>query len=253
MIGLLVIVAAGGADYYLHQKDLRARLVRGDPESVAGDAELRAFAISYARPVYDRNCASCHGEDMKGDPGFGVPDLTTGEWLYGEGRASEIERTILFGIRASNGRTLNFADMPAYAQPVPYRRYQIDPLDPNDIRDVVTYILVAGGRSGDAAAAARGAQIFGDRGQCFDCHSSDLRGDAAIGAPSLVDDKWLHGHGSFDDIYAVIAHGSAGVCPAWYQRLSATEIRALAVLVHEASRRPGTASRSPAESSGPAG
>ena len=212
--GLVVMLVAGGAVYYVQQRDLRAQLVRADPETIPGDAKLRAFAISYARPVYAGNCAACHGDRMQGDPGYGVPNLTTGDWLYGEGHVSEIERTILFGIRASNGRTLNFADMPAFAQPVPYRRYQIDPLGPDDIGDVVMYLFKEGGRPADAAAAARGAKIFADRGQCFDCHSGDAKGDAAIGAPNLVDDTWLHGHGSFDDIYAVIAHGSAGVCPA---------------------------------------
>jgi cytochrome c oxidase cbb3-type subunit 3 len=231
-----VVAVAGGAVYVLDQRELHARLIRAEPESIPDDAALRAFAIAYGTPVFKANCASCHGDNMKGDPDYGVPDFTRGEWLYGEGRVSEIERTILFGIRAGNGRTLNFADMPAFARPVPYRRYQIDPLEPQEIRDVVTYLMMAGGKPGNREAAARGAKIYGDKGQCFDCHAGDGKGDAAIGAPNLIDDKWLHGNGTFEDIYAVVARGSAGVCPAWYQRLSPVQIRALAVVVHEARR-----------------
>lgn len=251
--GLAIALVAGGAVYYVQQDDLRARLMRTDPDAAANDGELRSFAISYAQPIYERNCAGCHGERMQGDPRYGVPDLTDRDWLYGEGRVSQIEHTILYGIRASNGKTMNFADMPAFARPVPYPRYKIEPLDPGDIRDVTTFLMVAGGRQGDAAAAKRGEEIFADRGQCFDCHASDAKGDTAIGAPSLVDHKWLHGNGSFDDIYAVISHGSSGICPAWYQRLSAVAIRALAVSLYAASHQepPHGAARSSAP--GPAG
>jgi cytochrome c oxidase cbb3-type subunit 3 len=250
-----IVLILAGAAYFLDQREMRARLMRADPETIADDAALRAFAVAYARPVYARNCAGCHGEDMRGDPGYGVANLTAGDWLYGDGRVSQIERTILFGSRASNGRTQNFADMPAFGQPVPYKRYDMESLEPGEIRDVTEFLLAAAGRGGDKAAAARGARIFADKGQCFDCHASDAKGDTAIGAPNLVDDKWLHGTGRFEDIYEVIAYGSSGVCPAWYERLSPVEIRALAVLVHEASRRATSAvhSRSPAYSGAPAG
>lgn len=249
---IVVMLVAGGMFFYLDQREWRARMLRADPETIPSDADLRAFAIGYGRPVFAGNCASCHGSDLRGNPDYGVPDLTRGEWLYGEGRVSEIERTILFGIRASNGRTQNFADMPAFAQAVPYARYQIEPLEPQEIRDVVTFILAAGGKPGDKQAAARGARIYGDKGQCFDCHSGDGRGDSAIGAPNLVDDKWLHGHGTFEEVYAVVARGSAGICPAWYQRLTPAEIRALAVFVHEA-RQGGTAIHSASQADSPPG
>ncbi len=250
-----VALVAAGTSYYVRHEDLLARIMRADPDAVPSDAELRDFAISYARPIYDRNCASCHGGNMQGDPGYGVPDLTDQDWLYGEGRVTQIEHTILYGIRASNGKTMNFADMPGFARPVPYQRYKIEPLEPGDIRDVVTFLMVAARRPGDTAAAKRGEVIYADKGQCFDCHASDAKGDTAIGAPSLLDHKWLHGNGSFDDIYATVAYGSSGICPAWYQRLSAVSIRALAVLVYAASHRepPRAASRSSEHAAGPAG
>jgi cytochrome c oxidase cbb3-type subunit 3 len=243
---LVIALFVGGAFYLSRQQDLRARLLRVDADGVAQDAELLSFAMSYARPVYEHNCAGCHGDRMQGDPGYGVPGLGKHDWLYGEGRANEIERTILFGIRASNGRTLNFADMPAYARAEPYKRYKIEPLGPQEITDVVTFLVVAGGRAGDTEAAKRGAQIFSDKGQCFDCHASDAKGDAAIGAPNLLGNTWLHGNGSFQDIYNVVAEGSSGTCPAWFQRLSAVDIRALALLLFSASHPepPRAASRS---------
>jgi cytochrome c oxidase cbb3-type subunit III len=230
-----IALGATGVAYDVGQADLRARLIRADPDAIADNAELTRFAIGYARPAYDANCAACHGDDLQGDRRKGAPDLTDQDWLYGEGRVAQIEHTILFGVRAHNGRTLDYADMPGFARPVPYRRYSIEPLEPGDIRDTVTFLLAAAGRPGDAAAAKRGAEIFAGKGQCFDCHASDGKGDTAIGAPNLLDNICLYGDGSYDDIYAEIAHGSSGVCPAWYQRLSPVTIRALAVLIHAAS------------------
>jgi cytochrome c oxidase cbb3-type subunit 3 len=225
----------GGADYLVAQANLRARLMRADPGAVVQDAELREFAISYARPVYARNCASCHGDSMQGDPRRGVPNLTDQDWLYGEGRVAQIEHTILYGIRSGNPKGWNLADMPAYAQASPYSRYQMMPLEPGDIGDVIEYLLLEAGKPGDKAAAERGARIFADKGQCFDCHSGDGQGDAAIGAPNLLDDIWLYGSGSRQDLYDSIARGRAGVCPEWVQQLSAVAIRALAVMINVAS------------------
>jgi len=59
-------------------------------------------------------------------------------------------------------------------------------------------------------------------------------GDGAIGAPNLTDRVWLYGDGSRAAIFNSIAGGRAGACPAWIGRLSAGEIRALAVFVHAA-------------------
>jgi cytochrome c oxidase cbb3-type subunit 3 len=50
-----------------------------------------------AQVIFQRNCASCHGVDARGDRTKGAPNLTDAEWLYGGDRAS-IRRTI-FGSR----------------------------------------------------------------------------------------------------------------------------------------------------------
>jgi cytochrome c oxidase cbb3-type subunit 3 len=231
------------------QAGLRARLMRADPGTIVQDAELRDFAIAYARPAYDQHCAACHGDRLQGDRRKGVPDLTDQDWLYGEGRVAQIEHTILYGIRSGNPKGWNLADMPAFAQPVPYARYQIAPLEPGDIRDVIEYLMVTASKPGDDAAAERGAKIFADKGQCFDCHSGDAQGDAAIGAPNLIDNIWLYGNGTREDIYDTVARGRSGICPAWFQQLSPVTIRALAVMIYVASH-PGPAQGS-AQSSEP--
>ena len=41
-----------------------------------------------AAPVFQANCASCHGPQGLGNPQFGAPNLTDADWLYGSDRAS---------------------------------------------------------------------------------------------------------------------------------------------------------------------
>jgi cytochrome c oxidase cbb3-type subunit 3 len=229
------LAAATSAGHVVAQAQLRARLVRTDPDAVPRDPALTEFAIALAKPAYQAHCAACHGAELRGGRLTGAPDLTDAEWLYGDGRVADIEQTILYGIRAGNGRTRNFADMPAFARAVPYQRYAIAPLQPGEIRDVAEFLVVAAHRPGDRAAAVRGAKIFAGKGQCFDCHQEDARGDNAIGAPDLLDDVWLHGNGSRTDIADTISRGLSDFCPAWSRRLSAVTIRALAVFVHVAS------------------
>jgi cytochrome c oxidase cbb3-type subunit 3 len=242
---LAVIVIAGAATYWSARAGIEARLMRAEPDSVVDNPELTRFAVAYAQPVFDSKCASCHGDHLQGNSKTGVPDMTRGAWLYGEGRVAQLEHTILHGIRSGDPRGWNLADMPAFGTPEPYKRYKITPLEPGEIRDVIEYMLVTAGKPGDGEAAKRGEKIFQDTGQCFDCHSADAQGDSAIGAPNLIDDIWLYGSGAREDIYESVARGRAGICPPWGQELSPVTVRALAVLLYVGSHRnaPKTADR----------
>ena len=50
-----------------------------------------ADAAARATEAFANNCAACHGEAGKGNPEFGAPDLTDGEWLYGGDRKTIVE------------------------------------------------------------------------------------------------------------------------------------------------------------------
>ncbi len=63
--------------------------------SLSGHATDEAAAQRGATLFAD-NCSACHGEDGKGNPELGAPNLTDGIWLYG-GKASDIEKTIQTG------------------------------------------------------------------------------------------------------------------------------------------------------------
>ena len=228
--GLVVIaILVAGLVWRGREMGEAAALLRADPDAL--NPSLTAFAVARAKPLYAARCAACHGADLKGDHRLGAPDLTDADWLYGEGRAFEIEQTLTFGIRSGDPRGRNLASMPAFAQAEPYARYRIPPLAPQDVRDVADYLLTLGGRPADLAAAARGDTIYHTRGGCYDCHGADAAGDEAIGSPNLKDAVWLYGDGSRAAISDSIAHGRAGACPAWIHRLSYADIRALAVWI----------------------
>jgi cytochrome c oxidase cbb3-type subunit 3 len=239
-----LIAVALGFQYVRHDR-MAAALLRADPDMILQNGALAAFAEAMAKPVYDRDCAGCHGAALAGDRARGVPDLADSDWLYGSGTIAEIERTILYGIRSGNPKGWNLAAMPAYATPEPYAKEKIGPLMPPEIRDLVEFLRRLEKQPANAEAAARGAGIFAGKGGCYDCHGNDGSGDSAIGAPDLTDDIWLYGDGSRDSVFYSIAYGHQGACPAWIDRIEPAAIRALAVYIHAVSHpKEGIAARS---------
>jgi cytochrome c oxidase cbb3-type subunit 3 len=230
----LVLVLAIVGILVAHQRAVRARFLMVPADRIPADPELMRFAMARGPSAYAEHCAGCHGSRLGGDPRWGVPKLADGEWLYGTGRVTEIERVVLYGIRSGNSKGWDLAHMPAFATAHPYNLYAIPPLAPNAIADVTTYVLSFQHPQSDAAAVERGNQIFHDpsSGNCVDCHGPDGKGDSAIGAPDLTDAIWLTGDGSRQSIEDTIAHGLAGHCPSWVTQLSPVIVRSIAVYVH---------------------
>ena len=237
----VILVIGFGAFSALRAANLSARMMRTDPDLAALQPDLVRYAAAAAKPVFAQRCASCHGADMKGDHVKGVPNLVDQDWLYGSGRPVEIEKTILYGIRSGMPRTWNLADMPAFGEATPYRRYKVTPLTPGQITDVIEFVRLIEHKQADPVAAARGGKVFADTGQCFDCHAADGFGDTAIGGPNLQDDIWLYGDGSRKSLYQTIAHGRAGICPSWSRRLKPAQVRSLAIYISNAAKasKPG--------------
>jgi cytochrome c oxidase cbb3-type subunit 3 len=213
-----------------------AALVKVDPDDAPANAALMRVGVQRGRAVFKSRCASCHGPEGQGRYTLGAANLTDKDWLFGQGDVSDIENVVLYGIRAPNARTWKLADMPAFARPVPYpREPTMKPLKPGDIDDVIAFMRSLQGLKADPEAAPRGAAIYSDRGGCYDCHAHDARGDGAIGAPNLTDLIWLYGDGGTQWIYDSIAYGRAGVMPAWFDRLSPAQIRAVSLYVYSLS------------------
>ncbi len=227
--GLSIFITVCGASLAartMWRGHLEDSLLRTPPDVVLLNPTLLDFSLNIGQSAYAEYCSGCHRAGQ-GDSAIGVPGFIEGAWLYGSGEIYQIERSITHGIRSGDPRGHHLADMPAYAQPVPYTREKIDPLTPDDIDDVTEFVL-AFAKSGKSPAARRGEDIYRGRGGCQDCHGGDGRGDSAIGAPDLVGPVHLWGNGSRATLIESISRGHAGVCPAFQRRLSPATIRALA-------------------------
>ncbi|XUM20051.1 cytochrome-c oxidase, cbb3-type subunit III [Bradyrhizobium oligotrophicum S58] len=124
-----------------HPKTREGQMLAFGKDGVLKPAEIitvanyvRELAGLPTRPGYDakagakifaENCAACHGDNAKGNPEVGAPNLTDKIWLYGSDEATLIE-TI------TNGRA---GVMPAWE----------GRLDPTTIKAMAVYVHSLGG------------------------------------------------------------------------------------------------------------
>ncbi|HXI87799.1 MAG TPA: cytochrome-c oxidase, cbb3-type subunit III, partial [Parvularculaceae bacterium] len=167
--------------------------------------------------LFGDNCATCHGAGGQGAPGF--PNLNDDDWLWG-GTFPEIQQTIRHGARSGDPNA-HVNVMQAYGKD--------GILKPDQISDLVDYVMSLSGGKADPEAVKRAAPLFAN--VCAACHGADGKGNQAMGAPNLTDGIWLYG-GDRKTIRETLTNGRGGVMPAWAGRLSDEQITALAVYVH---------------------
>jgi cytochrome c oxidase cbb3-type subunit 3 len=46
-------------------------------------AKARPRSVAAGRTVFTENCTVCHGDNARGNPAVGAPDLTDNDWIYG--------------------------------------------------------------------------------------------------------------------------------------------------------------------------
>jgi len=209
---------------------------------------MNGGAMILGRKVYEKSCAVCHGADLKGSSDLHTPDLTDADWRFsGDDLASggnvkypsDVEWTVRYGIRSGhpNARGLE-ADMLAYD---PKYRTKEDTkefgngrfLTPEEIDDVVEYVLQISGREADKTKATRGESLFqdGSKGNCFDCHGADGTGYDPIGSTNLTQPRLYLWGADRKSISDSINRGRRGVMPSFEGKLKPEEIKAVSVFV----------------------
>jgi cytochrome c oxidase cbb3-type subunit 3 len=181
---------------------LYAKFAAMKPEDVSRDPA----AMAIGERLFMNNCAQCHGSDARGSKGF--PNLSDGDWLHG-GATEQIKASITKGRKG---------EMPALAAAVG---------TPDDVKNVAHYVLSLSGSPHDSLRASLGKPKFG---ACAACHGMDGKGNAALGAPNLTDDIWLHGWGE-NAIVAMINAGKINQMPAQEGKLSEAQIHVLSAYV----------------------
>ena len=177
-----------------------------------------AQAMAIGERLFANNCASCHGADARGSTGF--PNLTDRDWLWG-GTPERIAETIVDGRQGM---------MPPMAAALG---------SSDDVRNVAHYVLSLSGSPHNAIAAQLGRSKFA---ACAACHGADGKGNAAIGAPNLSDDVWLHGWGA-EKVSAMIRGGKTNVMPAHGTRLTSEQVHLLSAFVWGLSNPNGAAEK----------
>ncbi|MFN2309851.1 MAG: cytochrome-c oxidase, cbb3-type subunit III [Gammaproteobacteria bacterium] len=167
-------------------------------------------ALKVGQRLFLNYCATCHGSDAHGNPGF--PNLADQDWLYG-GDPEAIKASILDGRQGM---------MPAWQ----------DALGDAGVEEVTAHVLQLNGREADPAKAAAGQARF--EMMCAACHGADGTGNTALGGPNLTNNVWLYG-GSPGVIRQSIARGRTGVMPAHREFLGEHKVHLLTAYVYSLS------------------
>ncbi len=187
-----------------------------DVHAILADPNLREFAVAGGAAAFRVNCVQCHGSGAQGAPGY--PNLNDDDWLWG-GSIDDILKTVRHGVRFKDDDDTRSSEMPAFAEI----------LDPQQIRDVASYVVSLTGTPHDPSRVAEGKKVFAQN--CVACHGEDAKGNREMGAPNLTDAIWLYGSGE-DAIIRQVSHPKHGVMPAWEARLGDTTVKQLAIFVH---------------------
>lgn len=196
---------------------VEAELAAADVTQVEPNSPLYDYATNAGAAVFRANCSQCHGSGAAGNVGY--PNLLDNDWLWG-GSVDEIAYTIKHGIRNETDDA-HYSEMP---------RFGVDELlEPEQIDQVVEFVLQLSGSNFDVDMASAGAAVFEEN--CSACHAEDGTGDRSQGAPNLADAIWLYG-GDRETIHETVSEARFGVMPAWGARLSEAEVNAAAIYVH---------------------
>ncbi|MEH6831135.1 MAG: cytochrome-c oxidase, cbb3-type subunit III [Sulfitobacter sp.] len=209
-------VAQDVTEHEAKNAPLVTALLDADMATLPEDADLNRYAVARGGSVFRAQCSQCHGSGAAGAKGY--PNLLDNDWLWG-GTIEQIAHTVGHGIRNETDADARWSQMPAFG----------DILEEEEIAATVEYVISLSSPEHDTAMAATGAELFADN--CSSCHGEAAMGDKEIGAPNLADAIWLYG-GDRDTLTYTIANARFGVMPAWGQRLSEEDVRAVSAYVH---------------------
>ncbi len=191
-------------------------LLNADLATISPSDDLHRYAVARGGSVFAAQCSQCHGSGAAGAKGY--PNLLDDDWLWG-GDVDAIAYTINHGIRNETDDDARYSEMPAYGEI----------LTSEEIDAVVEYVVSLSSTEVDSALLQTGGTIFADN--CAACHGDEGLGDRDLGAPNIADAVWLYG-GDRKTLHETVTNARFGVMPAWGQRLSDEDVRAVALYVH---------------------
>lgn len=183
--------------------------------AIVTDQQLVDYTKRSAKVLFGDRCGGCHGAGGAGNPGY--PILADDDWLYG-GNIDTIQQTI------TNGRQ---GMMPGFKAM----------LSEDELKNLTQYVLaLSKGEDNEAGKA-----LFVSKG-CVGCHGMDGKGMQMLGAANLTDAIWRFVPATEESVKYTIAYGvnapgatetRSAIMPAFDTQLSETDIKKLAVYVHQ--------------------
>lgn len=183
-----------------------------DLAALDAQSDLHRYAVARGASVFRAQCSQCHGSGAAG--AIGYPNLLDNDWLWG-GSLEEIAYSVRHGIRNETDFDARYSEMPAFG----------DILAREEIETLVEFLPTLADADWDSA----GGVLFTDN--CAACHGDQGLGDRSLGAPNLADAIWLYGSDD-ESLTETIANARFGVMPAWGQRLTEEDVRAVSAYVH---------------------
>jgi len=205
-------VAAEIAAHEAQNVELVAQLNGAELGALVPGSDLQRYAVARGGAVFRAQCSQCHGSGAAGAEGY--PNLLDNDWLWG-GQVEDIAYSVKHGIRNETDWDARYSEMPAFGEI----------LAKDEIETVAQFVidLPAQGLTGPGAA------LYADN--CASCHGDNATGNRELGAPNLTDAIWLYGSDQAS-VIETITEARFGVMPAWGQRLSEEDVRAVSIYVH---------------------
>jgi len=201
------IAAHEAANAELVEQLLAADLAAFDPAS-----DLHRYAVARGGSVFRAQCSQCHGSGAAG--ALGYPNLLDNDWIWG-GSLEQIAYSVTHGIRNETDFDAHWSQMPAFG----------DILSREEIDTLVDFVPTLA----NPDMQSPGGILYMDN--CAACHGDTGLGERTMGAPNLADAIWLYG-GDATSLTDTITNARFGVMPAWGQRLSPEDVRAVSTYVH---------------------
>lgn len=197
------------------------QLLESSPQEIFSDEGLMATVTETGHRLFGDNCSACHGRDAQGRLGY--PDLTDGDWIWGDGSVEAIEDTLRVGINAQHVET-RVSQMPAFGRDQMLNRTEVL----NVARFVYSLSHPEFSTPDTLERIQSGQESFA--AYCAACHGADGQGNPDSGVPNLSDGYWIHG-GELEDIIASVHGGRVGHMPSWNERLTPVQLKTLALYV----------------------
>ncbi len=199
-----------------------------DAKAVLADPSLKKYVQASANVLFGDYCAACHGSKGVGNAALtpqdaGFPVLVDDDWLWG-GDINTIVATVTTGRKGI---------MPA--------NVKAGLLTEADARKLAKWVAGMKNEKKPMSHDPEAQQMFVDKG-CFACHGPDAKGVDAMGSADLTSPIWRFAPGGEESAFYTIANGvndasdpksRVAEMPKFGDRLSADEIKKVAIFVHQ--------------------